>query len=117
MAGYHRMLGDTQSELKQPFLPTNNRIPDYFSEDDVIRIFAACYNLKHLAMLQTLFYGCQRASELCNLDDGDLDLKSLTLRIREAKGGKDGIVYIQDVCARTLRQYLAIKPFLVIDGR
>jgi hypothetical protein len=42
MAGYHRMLGDAQSELKQPFLPTNNRIPDYFTEDDVIRIFAAC---------------------------------------------------------------------------
>lgn len=30
-----------------------------------------------------------RTSELCNLDDSDLDLKSLTLRIREGKGGQD----------------------------
>lgn len=117
MLGYHGMLGDSNSELKLPFLSTNNRIRDYFSEDDIIRIFAACYNLKHLTMLQILFYGCLRASELCNLDDGDLDLKSLTVRIRDGKGGKNGIIYIQDVCARTLRQYLAIRPSIVIDGR
>jgi len=43
-------------------------------------------------MLQTLFYGCLMASELCNLDDCDLDLKSLTIRVREGKRGKAGIV-------------------------
>ncbi|MGF3495293.1 MAG: tyrosine-type recombinase/integrase [Methanothrix sp.] len=67
-------------------------------------------------MLKTLFYGCLRASELCNLDDCDLDLKTLTLRV-EGKGGKEGIVYITDDCARTLRRYLEVRPPLMIDGR
>ena len=86
----------------------NDELPFYFDQDEVLRIFEACHNLKHLAMLQTLFYGCLRASELCNLDDRDLDLKSLTIHVREGKGGKDGMVYISEECARTLKQYLKL---------
>jgi integrase/recombinase XerD len=113
---YHRMIDESADEIKLPFLSKDDRIPDYFTQEDVIRIFSVCHNLKHLAMLQTLFYGCLRASELCNLDDNDLDLKSLTLHVRNGKGGKDGIVYIQDECARILKRYLAIRPPLLIDG-
>ena len=68
----------------------------YFNEDDVLKIFSICHNIKHLAMLHTLFYGCLRASELCHLDDGDIDLKNLTIRVREGKGGRDGIVYLSN---------------------
>jgi hypothetical protein len=45
-------------------------------------------------MLQTLFYGYLRASELCNLNDEDLDLNNLAIRIVSGKGGRDGITYI-----------------------
>lgn len=72
--------------------------------------------MKHLAMLQTLFYACLRASELCKLNDEDLNLKDLTIRIREGKGGRDGISYITNSCSKTLHQYLEIRPFLAIDG-
>lgn len=44
-------------------------------------------------------------------------LESLTIHVREGKGGKDGIVYIQNECARTLKQYLAVRPSLDLDGR
>jgi integrase len=39
-------------------------------------------NLKHLCMFQVLFYGCLRASELCNLDDDDLDLEKERVAVR-----------------------------------
>ncbi|HOO50252.1 MAG TPA: tyrosine-type recombinase/integrase [Alphaproteobacteria bacterium] len=110
---YHEMLGDS---IKLPFLKKNDEIPYYFDEDDVLRIFSVCHNIKHLAMLQTAFYGCLRASELCNLDDGDVDLKNLTLRIREGKGGRDGIVFISNECAATLRRYLEVRAQLEVDG-
>lgn len=112
---YHKMLGDTAVEL--PFLKRNDDLPYYFDQEDVLRIFSACNNLKHYAMLQTLFYGCLRASELCNLDDSDVDLKSLTLRIRESKGGRDDMVLITNECATTLKRYLAVRPPLQVDGR
>jgi integrase/recombinase XerD len=68
-------------------------------------------------MLQTIFYACLRASELCNLDDSDIDMKALTLRVREGKGGQDGIVFINNECAATIKRYLLVRPKLEIDGR
>jgi integrase/recombinase XerD len=55
-------------------------------------------------------------SELCRLDDCDLDLKSLTLRV-DGKGGREAMVYITNDCAKTLRRYLEVRAPLVIDGR
>jgi integrase/recombinase XerD len=110
---YFRMIGE---DITFPFLNRNNNLPYYFDQEDVLRIFSACHNLKHYAMLQTLFYGCLRASELCSLDDSDVDLKALTLRIREGKGGKDGMVIISSECGTTLKRYLEVRPQLEVDG-
>ena len=117
IAEFHKMIGDTESDIQQPFLTRDDEIPDFFTEEEVIRIFAACRNLKHLAMLKTLFYGCLRASELCNLDEDDLDLNTLTIHVRGGKGGKDGIVHIQDDCGKVLKRYLEVKPPVTVNGR
>lgn len=114
MAHYHKMQGNP---VKLPFLKRNDEIPYYFDQDDVLRIFSVCNNIKHLAMLKTLFYASLRAFELCNLDDSDVDLKALTLHIRQGKGGKDGIVLISNDCASTLKKYLSLRPALKVDGR
>ncbi len=111
---YHEMIGVPITVHR---LEPNNQIPFFFAEEDIEKIFAAVSNIKHLAMLQTLFYACLRASELCALNDGDLNLKDHTIHIREGKGGRDGIVYITNRCAETLRQYLAMRPSLIIDGK
>ena len=112
---YHRFLGDPYLEL--PLLKVVNEIPYYFDEDDINKIFSVIRNFKHYAMLQTLFYGCLRASELCNLDVVDVDLNDLTLYVRDAKGGKSFRVMINDECGQNLRKYLAIRPTFNIDGR
>jgi len=98
-------------------LKTNDGIPYYFDETDVLKIFSACSNIKHLAMLQTLFYGCLRSSELCRLEDTDLDLRKRTLRLRQTKGGRDDVAFITEDCAETLRVYLNIRPKIEIEGR
>lgn len=111
---FYEMLGEP---IEIPFLKANGHIPDYFRQEEVQRIFGACHNLKHLAMLHVLFYGCLRASELCNLDDRDLDLKTTTIHVREGKGGRDGMVFLQEDAVRVLREYLGRRPPLVVDGR
>ena len=58
------------------FLKPNEGVPYYFDDKDVLTIFGVCGNIKHLAMLKTLFFGCLRSSELCKLDDRDIDLKA-----------------------------------------
>jgi integrase/recombinase XerD len=111
---YHRMLGET---VEIPFLPRNEKLPHFFSEQEIDRFFASISNLKHLCMFQVLFYGCLRASELCNLDDGDLDLDNLTIRVREGKGGREGNAFITNECGRYLKQYLSIRPDLKVGDR
>lgn len=70
-------------------LRVRNNIPYYFTEEEIYRIFEAIKNIKHLAMFQLLFYGCLRATELCLIEDKDLDLKNLTVRVH-GKGRKEG---------------------------
>ena len=111
---YHEMLGE---KITLPYLNRNKILPYYFDQDDVLKIFSCCHNLKHYAIMQTLFYGCLRASELCNLDDSDVDFKTRTLRIRQGKGGKDGMVLLSDECLKVLRQYLDVRPPLKINGQ
>jgi integrase/recombinase XerD len=92
-------------------------IPYYFTEDEVNRLLDACHNLKHLAIFSTLFYGCLRASELCALEDRDLNLQNLTIHVRHGKGNKDAYVLISERCAKILRRYLEIRPSVTIDGK
>ena len=104
------MLGQ---DVSFTFIKPNNTIPYYFDESEIAEIFRKCNNIKHLAMLKTMFYASLRASELCNLDESDVDLKALTIYVRGGKGGKDALVFITDECAKTLRRYLEVRPPLV----
>lgn len=114
MRNFHAMLGQ---EVKFPFLKRTNTIPYYFTSDDVSRIFDKINNIKHLAMFKTAFYGCLRASEICNLDVEDVDLDRLALKVRDGKGGKSAVVFISEDAAEILRDYLAIRPDLEIKGQ
>jgi integrase/recombinase XerD len=106
------MLGE---EVSYRRLNPNNYIPYYFTVDEVQKIFDVCDNLKHYAMLNVLFYGALRASELCSINDEDVNLKDLTIRVREGKGGNEGIAFITDECAMVLRHYLIVRPPMMIE--
>jgi integrase/recombinase XerD len=114
MRNFYKMHGE---DFKHVTLTCHNTIPYFFSEDEVHRIFEATSNIKHLAMLQTMFYGCLRATELCTLEDRDIDLSKLSIHVRHGKGDKEGIVCITAHCANTLQRYLNIRPPLLIDGK
>lgn len=114
VTAYHKMIGE---KVEIPILTRNETLPFYFTEEEITSFFSVIDNLKHLCMFQVLFYAALRASELCNLDDADLDIENLTIRIREGKGGRDGYAFLTHGCVRNLKQYLSIRPPLEIDGR
>lgn len=119
MRAYHEMYGEHMDYKR---LNPDNHIPFFFDATDIAAIFGVCRNLKHLAMLHALFYGALRASELCNLDISDIDLRSGTIRIRDGKGGKDAIALISGECIKVLNDYMKIRlsigengPFFITD--
>lgn len=110
---YHEMMGTV---VKFNYLKPNDTIPFYFDEEDINRIFSVCGNIKHYAMLVTMFYECLRVSELCNLNDTDVDFHAMTLRIRGGKWGRDAMVPLNPEVAKVLRDYLQVRPDVRIDG-
>jgi integrase/recombinase XerD len=110
---YHKMSGQP---VKLLTIRRSNMIPYFFEPKEVIKIFNGISNIKHLAMFKTAFYACLRASEVCNLDLEDINLDKLTLLVRNGKGGKTALCYLSEDAADTLRDYLAVRPDIEIDG-
>jgi integrase/recombinase XerD len=105
------------AEVEFPYLPVNNKLPYFLNSDDILQMLSIIHNLKHYAMISLCFYCMLRASELVNLNDRDIDLKNLMLRIRDGKGGKDALLPIAPDCAEVLKQYLEIRQKVVLaDG-
>jgi site-specific recombinase XerD len=51
-----------------------------------------------------------RLSELVDRKRGDVDLAGQRLRIEEAKGRRDRVVYLSETCVQALERYLAGQP-------
>jgi len=114
LLAFHKSQGQ---ELKLPYLKPNNQIPYFFDENDVAAIFNSCTNFRHYVMLDLMFHCMLLVSDLCNLEDGDVDLKTRTLRIRNGKGGKSALLPIPPESAEVLRSYLEVRPPVDIDGK
>jgi site-specific recombinase XerD len=92
-----------------------NKLPTFFSQEEVRNLLNATENLKHKAIL-TIIYSCGlRLSELINLKIADIKSESNLLLIRQSKGNKDRIVALPDKLLLLLREYYKVyqpKDFL-----
>ena len=86
-------------------------LPSVLSQEEVKALFSKVHNLKHQAILQTV-YGCGlRLSELINLRIRDIDSKRMVVVIKQRKGAKDRLVPLSPKLLALLRRYfLEYKP-------
>lgn len=96
---------------KSPFETVKMPKPDKvdkpaFSDEDVRRIAHACDTAREKALVLLLLDTGVRASELCSLNVGDVDLDTLAVTVRLGKGRKDRTTYIGARSARALGRYL-----------
>jgi integrase len=78
-----------------------------FNEDAITRIVSVCDNLKHYCMLVFLFYQALRASELCGLNDKDIDFGAKTLRVR-GKWNREDLQPLHPVSSINTRRLLML---------
>lgn len=104
---YHK-----QFELNEIKRPRNEyRLPQIFSKEDVERILLSPKNIKHRAMLSTIYACGLRCGDLINLKIEDLDTDRKLIHIKKGKGKKDRIVPIPENLIKLLRDYYKIyKP-------
>ena len=108
---YRDHLGRDQTEFTIPPRGRSKKIPLLLSKEDVIRLLEAPANLKHRALLATVYGSGLRVSEVVRLRPEDLDSDRMTIRVEQGKGRKDRYTVLSRHCLGLLRLYWKLaKP-------
>jgi integrase/recombinase XerD len=98
-------------------------LPTSLSQAEVAALLTAPRNLKHRAILTTLYAAGLRVAELCQLQVTDIDSARMVLRVRQGKGQHDRFVMHSLPsfchCCGAIGSSLSHSPgsFPVIPGR
>jgi site-specific recombinase XerD len=81
-------------------------LPEVLSEEEVSAILKATKNLKHKAILMTIYSAGLRIGELVNLKIKDIDSKRMQIRVEQGKGKKDRYTLLSQKTLEILRLYI-----------
>lgn len=81
------------------------KLPVILSQSEVKAIFDATDNLKHKAILMTIYGAGLRVSEVSNLRISDIDSKNMQIVVKQGKGKKDRYTLLSEANLSILRQY------------
>jgi site-specific recombinase XerD len=82
-----------------------HKLPKVISKEEVIAIIENTNNIKHRCIVEVLYSGGLRRSELINLKIKDIDSKRMVIRIEDAKGNKDKFTILSETLLKDLRKY------------
>ena len=80
-------------------------LPVVLSEEEVITIIKSISNLKHKAIIMTIYSAGLRISECINLKIKDIDSNRMQIRVEQSKGKKDRYTVLSEKTLAILRQY------------
>lgn len=90
-------------------------LPEVLSEEEVKAILDVTENLKHKAILMTIYSAGLRISEVINLKIKDIDSQRMQIRVEQGKGKKDRYTLLGKKTLEVLRKYFQIyKPRIYI---
>ena len=90
-------------------------LPEVLSEEEVKAILDATENIKHKAILMTIYSAGLRISEAINLKIKDIDSQRMQIRVEQGKGKKDRYTLLGKKTLEVLRKYFQLyKPSIYI---
>lgn len=94
-------------------------LPEVCSEEEIVRILKHTENLKHRAILTTIYSAGLRISELINLKISHIDSERMQIRVAQSKGKKDRYTLLSPKNLKLLREYIRIyKPhYYLFEGQ
>jgi integrase/recombinase XerD len=108
---YERVIGGQRKIYTIDRPRKEKMLPEVLSEEEMVKILNATQNLKHKAILMTIYSAGLRISELINLRIKDIDSKRMQIRVEQAKGKKDRYTLLGTKTLEVLRKYVAeYKP-------
>lgn len=108
----YELVNNQQIELNYLYPKRKStQLPTFFSQGEIRKILNASENLKHKAILTTIYSCGLRLSELINLKLTDIKSDNDFLLIQQSKGNKDRLVALPDKLLDILRNYyIEYKP-------
>jgi integrase/recombinase XerD len=93
-------------------------LPSVLSKSEVHAIINSINNLKHKAIISTIYSCGLRISEALNLTIRDIDSNRMILYVRQSKGRKDRIIPLPQQLLELLRKYwLVYRPkYYLFEG-
>jgi len=88
-----------------PYQRTHRRLPEVLSRKEIDSLFNSVTNIKHLALLMTIYSAGLRVSEAVNLRISDIDSQRMVIRIEQGKGFKDRYVMLAKRLLPVLSKY------------
>lgn len=101
---YNRMLGKP-TYLQKP-KKVKGHTTNILSEAEVAVLISRTKDIRERAIMSTLAYSGIRNQELCNIKVSDVNIPSMLLRIRKAKGDDSRVVCIPGPCVDILVKYM-----------
>lgn len=102
---YETTLGREWDPLKIPRSKRIKKLPVVLSKEEINDIFDKVQNLKHRAILMTIYSGGLRLSEAINLKVSDIDSQRMMIRVCQGKGNKDRYTLLGKRALEVLRSY------------
>jgi len=104
--------GNPAKPLRSPRKP--RKLPKFLTGDEIARLLAAprpaaAGGLRDRAILELMYSAGCRVRELVGIDDGDLDLRNATVRIR-GKGRRERLGIVGSHAQAALQAWLAARP-------
>jgi site-specific recombinase XerD len=91
-----------------PYKRTQRKLPYVLSPQEVSALFGQVHNVKHRAILMTIYAGGLRVSEAVHLRVRDIDSSRMLMRIEQGKRRKDRFVPLSSLLLSLLREYWKI---------
>ena len=100
-----RVLGQDRQFIHLERPKKVERLPEVLSLEEVQAILQHTANLKHKAILTTIYAAGLRMGELLNLQLKDIDSTHMRIWVREGKGVKDRMTVLSPILLKLLRLY------------
>lgn len=85
-----------------------HKLPNVMSKEEVQRLISSVSNIKHKAILCTIYSCGLRLSECLNLKLKDIQSDKMVIKIEQSKGKKDRYVPLSNSLLHLLREYYKI---------
>jgi len=96
---------------KIPHTKIPKKLPSVLSIEEVIKIITSPKNLKHRAILATIYSAGLRLNEAVCLKVQDIDSKRMQIKVSYGKGGKDRYTILANTTLLILREfYKSFRP-------